>query len=136
MTNKTIMPLQPHEAVILLACILTGCAIVVVALLTGCASVPEHKLSGYAKFRGDKCEVCGATENLEWAHAHPQKLCKGTELEYLINERTNGVTLCRGKSGNRGCHDIISHYGNTGKYWNSNLLPIIEALKAARREYK
>lgn len=88
----------------------------------------------YQKFRGTECEVCGKTTDLEWAHAYPYSLSKGTDKEYLITSPTNGCTLCDGKGG--GCHLRVGHYGNYSKYWNARLIPIVKDLHDARMEMK
>lgn len=82
----------------------------------------------YQQFRGASCEVCGSVDKLEWAHAYPYNMSIGDKA-YLITEQTNGVTLCRK------CHECIGHYNNTGKYWNSDLLNIVQQLKTAKAEY-
>lgn len=92
------------------------------------SSRPEAHI--YQKFRGTECEVCGRTNDLEWAHAYPYSKAKGTELEYLIVAETNGVTLCRS------CHVCLNHYQNTSKYWNARLIPIVREMQAARMELK
>jgi len=83
----------------------------------------------YQAFRGPCCEVCGSTNNLEWAHAYPYNMSTGT-LEYLKVEQTNGVTLCRKD------HERIGHYGNFSKYWNKNLIPCVKLLRESKEEYK
>jgi hypothetical protein len=83
----------------------------------------------YQQFKAHNCELCNTTEDLEWCHAYPYNMAVGTELAYLITEKTNGVTLCRP------CHTCVSHFQNTRKYWNTRLIPIVRELQAAKKEY-
>jgi hypothetical protein len=84
----------------------------------------------YQDFRGDRCEICGTTNNVSWAHAYPQNMSKGTDKEYLIDSPTNGVTLCMP------CQRCVGHYQNTSKYWNTRLIPIVRDIQSAKAEYE
>lgn len=120
--------LTKKEAAVILAGVLTAFFVMLFFML-GCASVPRE-LSGYAKFRADKCFLCESTEKVEWCHQYPQSMAKGIELEYLINAETNGCSLCRR------CHECIGHYYNTRKYYNAELLNTVKKMKADKTEYR
>lgn len=68
----------------------------------------QRRSHRYIKWRGDKCAICGATNDIESHHMHAQ--CKNG-----LDEEQNIMSLCHS------CHMIITKYQRfIGEINNSN----------------
>jgi len=91
----------------------------------GCSTSKPLALSGYAQYRGTVCEVCGRTDQIQGCHIYPQ-----IDYPELKETKANIVTLCRP------CHEVLSHFRNTSRYWNPNLREIVDVMKNSKRTYR
>ena len=82
----------------------------------------------YTRWRGTHCEVVGC-ENADIEACHILPRCDYGDLADGQGG-TNIITLCRMH------HVILSHYGNTIRYYNINLRETVRTMNEGRREYK
>ena len=104
--------------------LLAGVLIAMCACM-GCRTEHSLALSGYAQYRGTVCEVCGRTDRIQACHIYPQ-----TDYPELRNTKSNIISLCYP------CHNVLSHFRNTSRFWNPNLREIVDVMKKSKRTYR
>lgn len=114
--------------------LLTAVLLALCAYCSGCATPPENEDwfhdwvragASYQEYRLPACEVCASTKEVEACHIYPQ-----VDYPDMKNTKENIVTLCRP------CHEVLSHFRNTSRYWNPNLREIVEVMKNSKRTYR
>ena len=82
----------------------------------------------YDRYRGKVCEIAGCEDaDVEACHILPQ-----VDYPELADGQggTNIITLCRFH------HVTLSHYGNTSRYYNTNLREVVRLMNEGKRTYK
>lgn len=85
------------------------------------ASIWPYFLKVLINKRGNKCECCGRTANLEGHHKIPFHIDPSLELT-----ESNVIVLCMGPLS---CHYIVGHCGVGWDVWNSNVDEDVKLMK-------